>query len=74
MRFDFAIFENKKLKRLIEFNGLQHYVRPQGSWANSYDAIVANDALKAEYCKKYNIDLKIITYKDNYDINDWLDY
>lgn len=74
LRFDFAIFENKKLKRLIEFNGLQHYVRPQGSWANSYDAIVANDVLKAEYCKKYNIDLKIITYKDNYDINDLLDY
>jgi len=44
------------------------------SWANSYDAIVANDALKTEYCKKYNIDLKIITYKDNYDINDLLDY
>lgn len=74
LRFDFAIFENKKLKRLTEFNGSQHYIRPQGSWSDSYDNLIANDALKREYCNKNNIDLKIITYKDNYDINDLLDY
>lgn len=28
LRFDFAIFSNGELKSLIEFNGLQHYLRP----------------------------------------------
>ena len=74
LRFDFAIFENKKLKRLIEFNGAQHYICPQGSWSKGYNALIANDALKVAYCKQHNIDLKIITYKDDYDINDLLYY
>lgn len=30
LRFDFAIFLNGKLDKLIEFNGLQHYQQPEG--------------------------------------------
>lgn len=31
LRFDFAIFKNKKLSHLIEFNGKQHYEKSKGS-------------------------------------------
>ena len=72
LRFDFAIFENGMLKRLIEFNGLQHYIRPGGSWSTAYDSLRANDQLKIEYCERNGIELKIITYEDDYDINDLL--
>lgn len=73
LRFDFAIFEDGVLKRLIEFNGLQHYERPGGSWSQGYDRLIENDALKVEYCKRNNIDLKIISYEDDYDISDLLE-
>lgn len=73
LRFDFAIFERGKLKRLIEFNGLQHYIKPGGSWAFGYDRLVENDALKIEYCERNHIDLKIINYDDEYDIYDLIE-
>lgn len=70
LRFDFAIFNDGELKRLIEYNGQQHYVRPGGRWADQFDSLVANDKKKIEYCKQNNIDLKIISFKDNYTLND----
>lgn len=73
LRFDFAIFEKGVLKRLIEFNGQQHYERPKGSWANQYDILVENDLRKVEYCRKNGIELKIISYQDEYDLHDILD-
>lgn len=39
LRFDFAIFENGKLKRLVEFHGKQHFGRPEGSWSKENIAI-----------------------------------
>ena len=72
LRFDFAIFENGVLRRLIEFNGLQHYERPKGSWSRGYNRLVENDLRKIEYCERNNIDLKIIKYGEKYDINDLL--
>ena len=73
LRFDFAIFENGVLKRLVEFNGLQHYERPGGGWADQYDILVENDRRKVEYCKSKNIDLKIISYNEEYDLHDIID-
>lgn len=72
LRFDFAIFNNGKLKRLVEFNGLQHYERPRGSWASGYDNLIENDIRKVEYCRRNNIDLKIIKYCDEYNLDDIL--
>lgn len=72
LKFDFAIFENGKLKRLIEFNGLQHYEKPKGSWANSFNTLVEHDQRKINYCIQHEIDLKIIKYSDNYTLEDIL--
>ena len=73
MRFDFAIFNNAELMFLLEFNGSQHYARSGGSWASNYDNQIENDRRKAEYCMRKGIPLKIISYKDEYDIFDILD-
>ena len=65
LRFDFAIFRNNKLYELIEFDGRQHFDGPDGTWKNSYslEDIQARDQLKTEYCKKHNIKLIRISYK-----------
>ena len=70
LRFDFAIFSNGELKSLIEFNGLQHYLRPKGSWGKEWDNLIENDKRKREYCEKHNIPLKIIKYDQNFTIED----
>lgn len=72
LKFDFAIFENGSLKRLIEFNGKQHYERAGGSWGEQHAVIVENDYRKVKYCARNDIDLKIIRYDDDYDLNDLL--
>ena len=70
LRFDFAIFKNGKLSHLIEYNGLQHYERPKGSWSNAYDELLIRDRLKIEYCKQHNIELRIIKYNQEYTLDD----
>lgn len=70
LRFDFAIFLNGKLDRLIEFNGLQHYQKPEGKWGEEWENLIKNDNKKIEYCKTHNIDLKIIKYSQDFDIMD----
>ena len=70
LRFDFAIFLNGKLDKLIEFNGLQHYKRPEGSWGKEWDNLIENDKKKQEYCKKHCIPLTIIKYDQNFTIHD----
>lgn len=72
LRFDFAIFNNKQLSHLIEYNGSQHYIKAQGAWGDSYEQLVLHDILKREYCKKNNIRLKIIKYNQDYSLNDLL--
>ena len=63
LRFDFAIFDdNNTLSHLIEFNGLQHYEKPEGKWGLEYQNLIENDKRKIEYCKNHNIKLKIIKY------------
>lgn len=70
LRFDFAIFKNGKLDRLIEYNGLQHYQKPDGKWGDEWERLISNDKKKIEYCKQHNIDLKIIKYNQDFTIID----
>ena len=72
LRFDFAVFKDKKLSHLIEYNGKQHYEKAQGSWADNFENLQQNDLLKQEYCKKHNIRLIIIKYNQTYNIEDLL--
>lgn len=61
--FDFAIFKNKQLLCLIEYNGQQHYEATSG-WNTNEHLLEqqARDVIKSEYCKKYNIKLITIPY------------
>lgn len=70
LRFDFAIFKDKKLSHLIEYNGLQHYKKSEGKWGKDFQDLVENDKRKIQYCKDNNIELRIIKYDYKYDIND----
>ena len=70
LRFDFAIFKNNQLSHLIEYNGLQHYECPKGSWKKGYNDLIENDKRKIKYCNDNNIELRIIKYDQKYDIND----
>lgn len=67
--FDFAIFNStNKLIGLIEYNGKQHY-EITGGWNNkeNFEKTQNRDTQKQEWCKKLNIPLYIISYKDNID-------
>lgn len=71
LRFDFAVFNpDNTLSHLIEFNGLQHYKKPLGSWSNSYDNLVIHDKMKQDYCTKNNIELRIIKHDQQFTIDD----
>ena len=62
--FDFAIFdENNKLKCLVEYQGIQHYIPDalHGAWKNTPQE---HDRMKREYCEKNNILLVEIPYTD----------
>lgn len=72
LRFDFAIFNDKQLSHLIEYNGLQHYSRPKGFWLEGYDRLIEHDRLKQEYCKNNSIKLIIIPYDKKYTLEDLL--
>lgn len=66
LKFDFAIFQNNQLVKLIEFDGRQHTQGPDASWkqSDSLETIQYRDALKNEYCKVHNIPLLRIPYTD----------
>jgi hypothetical protein len=59
--FDFAIFEDDKLKLLIEYDGEQHFKPKFGK--KEFERVKINDSIKNEYCKNNNIDLLRIPYK-----------
>ena len=73
LRFDFAIFENGELKRLVEFHGKQHFGCPKGSWSSGYGSLVENDIRKRRYCNENGIELKMIPFDRSYDIYDILE-
>lgn len=72
LRFDFAIFYDGKLSHLIEYNGIQHYEKPKGKWADTFDRLQENDQKKIQYCKEHNIELRIIKYNQDYTLEDLL--
>lgn len=67
--FDFAIFDkNNNLRCLIEYNGKQHY-EATGGWNTEgcFQITQNRDKQKANWCKKLNIPLYIISYLDDID-------
>ena len=67
-RFDFAIIENNKIVRLIEFDGRQHYESsPIWDKCCSLEERQNRDFIKNEYAKNNNIPLVRIPYweRDN---------
>lgn len=70
-RFDFVIFENDKIIRIIEFDGEQHYLKnvKNNGWntIEHYQKVVESDTIKNNYCKQHNIPLVRIPYweRDN---------
>lgn len=68
-RFDFAIIENNNIKKLIEFDGRQHYDDISGIW-NSPESLLdiqTRDKEKNQWAKEHNIPLVRIPYweRDN---------
>lgn len=66
LKFDFAIFKDNKLYKLIEFDGRQHFFGPDAKWSHSdsLETIKFRDNLKDEYCIKNNISLLRIPYTE----------
>ena len=69
-KFDFAILNNqKKIIRLIEFDGEQHYTDIQGLWNSkeTLEGIQKRDQEKNNWAKEHNIPLVRIPYweRDN---------
>lgn len=59
--FDFWIPE---LRTIIEFNGIQHYKQPTGTWNKNFDLTRRKelDQIKIEFCKNNNINFIEISY------------
>ena len=66
LRFDFALFKKGNLVGLIEYNGEQHYSKPERF--NHYGLLQLHDKMKIEYCKNNNIPLLILN-KNNYNLD-----
>ena len=64
-KFDFAIFENNKIKCLIEYDGIQHF--ENSIWGLEKNQL--RDKIKNDYCIKNNIPLIRIPYTDYNKIN-----
>jgi len=71
LRFDFAIFSNKKeLLYLIEYDGQQHFKQiPYYGGDEYFNTVKINDGLKNNYCKNNNINLIRIPYYNKANIN-----
>lgn len=71
LKFDFAVFNNdKSLKSLIEYDGVQHYrpTRFNSQMSNelcetNFDKVQYHDNIKTEFCKENHIPLLRISYK-----------
>ena len=79
LRFDFAIFDNKKnLKFLIEYQGEQHYKpidfggKGKKFAEKQFQLNKKRDKIKKDYCKKNNIFLLEIPYTEYDNIEDIL--
>ena len=61
LRYDFGIYENGKLVRLIEFDGIQHF-EEQDYFTHNLTSIKNNDIIKNKYSKDNSIPLVRIPY------------
>ena len=61
LRYDFGIYENGKLVRLIEFDGIQHF-EEQSYFTHNLTSTKNNDIIKNRYSKNNNIPLVRIPY------------
>ena len=61
LRFDFGIYENNKLIRLIEFDGIQHFEQ-QTYFTHDLIATRNSDEKKNNYVKEHGIPLVRIPY------------
>ena len=74
LRFDFAIFDEKGLSYLIEYDGIQHDINFNTTWDKNggFENRQKHDQIKDQYCKQNNIPLlriksfqyKTLTYDD----------
>lgn len=64
LRFDFAIFQNNKLKCLIEYDGKLHYELGGIQTQEKFDLQKSYDEKKNRYCENNNIQLYRIPYWD----------
>lgn len=66
LRYDFGIYQDNQLIRLIEFDGIQHFEK-QNYFTHSLEETKENDILKNEYAIKNKIPLVRIPYweRDN---------
>lgn len=61
LRYDFGIYQNDNLIRLIEFDGIQHF-EEQNYFTHSLTETKNNDIIKNKYAKDNNIPLVRIPY------------
>ena len=61
-RYDFAILENKKPIKLIEYHGIQHYDDKNLHWGKPSSLIKERDEIKRNWAKENNIPLYEIPY------------
>ena len=61
LRYDFAIYQDNKLIKLIEFDGIQHF-EEQKYFTHSLTETKNNDIIKNKYAKDNNIPLIRIPY------------
>lgn len=68
-RFDFALIENEKIVRFIEYDGIQHFQNTWGAWKRdmSLELQQKRDEIKNQYALSHNIPLVRIPYweRDN---------
>ena len=69
--FDFAIFENNKLKCLIEYDGSQHYYKKFSRSNEDFENLKKRDLIKTNYCEKNKIKLIRIKYIRKRNIEDF---
>ena len=65
LRFDFALFKNKQLFILIEFQGIQHYKNIYNLTNEDWNYSLFRDEQKRKYCQENKINLVEIKYNED---------
>ncbi|VVC05183.1 Uncharacterised protein [uncultured archaeon] len=74
LRFDFGIYQGKKLLGLIEYQGIQHYgIYEDYGGVKGYELGRKRDAIKVSYCSENHIPLLVIPYYESNNLEEILD-